>query len=357
MASLTAHLGDGDRAQLKAWFAAQKKRAAKLPPLAFPLSAADVFGAPAGTTGGALGVDFVTAQKDSTKVDLGSELPAIPGRPRLPTLKLAQRMGEGGIGAVVWNCGRALCHALPRLPELADGRFADASTSVLELGCGTGLVGLACWLRGAGQGGKRARRAQGSSLGRVPLVSADFWTSDQLSERSRSVDAISGARARGTLPLKRRCITLSHPGAGSVALTDLASIAPLARENALACVGADGALPPGLAVEALAWGDAPPPGVAARAPFDVVFGSDCLYDAKVLPQLLATLLATTGPNSVVYLAYKRRVDEREAPFFALLEAHFASVAFSEASEVPEEWRGTGLHICRLAGRREPAPSA
>lgn len=294
MASLTAHLGDGDRAQLKAWFAAQKKRAAKLPPLAFPLSAADVFGAPAGTTGGALGVDFVTAQKDSTKVDLGSELPAIPGRPRLPTLKLAQRMGEGGIGAVVWNCGRALCHALPRLPELANGRFdADASTSVLELGCGTGLVGLACWLRGA----------------------------------------------------------------GSVALTDLASIAPLARENALACVGADGDLPPGLAVEALAWGDAPPPGVAARAPFDVVFGSDCLYDAKVLPQLLATLLATTGPDSVVYLAYKRRVDEREAPFFALLEAHFASVAFSEASEVPEEWRGTGLHICRLAGRREPAPSA
>ena len=77
----------------------------------------------------------------------------------------------------------------------------------------------------------------------------------------------------------------------------------------------------------------------------------------MLPQLLATLLATTGPDSVVYLAYKRRVDEREAPFFALLEAHFASVAFSEASEVPEEWRGTGLHICRLAGRREPAPSA
>ena len=57
--------------------------------------------------------------------------------------------------------------------------------------------------------------------------------------------------------MKRRCITLSRPGAGSVALTDLASIAPLARENALACVGADGALPPGLAVEALAWGDAP----------------------------------------------------------------------------------------------------
>ena len=33
------------------------------------------------------------------------------------------------------------------------------------------------------------RAGKGSSLGRFPLVSADFWTSDHLSERSRSVDA------------------------------------------------------------------------------------------------------------------------------------------------------------------------
>ena len=45
---------------------------------------------------------------------------------------------------------------------------------------------------------------KGSSLGRFPLVSADFWTSDHLLERSRSVDACSGTRARGTLTLKRR---------------------------------------------------------------------------------------------------------------------------------------------------------
>jgi hypothetical protein len=44
---------------------------------------------------------------------------------------------------------------------------------------------------------------KGSYLGRFPLVSADFWTSDHLSERSRSVDAFSGTRARGTLTLKR----------------------------------------------------------------------------------------------------------------------------------------------------------
>ena len=45
---------------------------------------------------------------------------------------------------------------------------------------------------------------KGSYLGRFPLVLADFWTSDHLSERSRSVDAFPGTRARGTLTLKRR---------------------------------------------------------------------------------------------------------------------------------------------------------
>ena len=44
---------------------------------------------------------------------------------------------------------------------------------------------------------------KGSYLGRFPLVLADFWTSDHLSERSRSVDAVSGTRARDTLTLKR----------------------------------------------------------------------------------------------------------------------------------------------------------
>ena len=43
-----------------------------------------------------------------------------------------------------------------------------------------------------------------SYLGRFPLVSADFWTSDHLSERSRSVDVFSVTRTRGTLTLKRR---------------------------------------------------------------------------------------------------------------------------------------------------------
>ena len=49
---------------------------------------------------------------------------------------------------------------------------------------------------------------KGSYLGRFPLVLADFWTSDHLSERSRSVDAFFGnARARNT----HVEATLNHP--------------------------------------------------------------------------------------------------------------------------------------------------
>ena len=75
--------------------------------------------------------------------------------------------------------------ALDLFEEVCDNRhFANVST-------------------GAGQESE-IPNFKASYLGRFPLVSADFWTSDHLSERSRSVDTFSGTRARGTLTLKRR---------------------------------------------------------------------------------------------------------------------------------------------------------
>ena len=78
-------------------------------------------------------------------------------------------------------------------------------------------VGLHVLFRGLDDGGYVAWRVtvraakeseipnfKGSFLGRFPLVSADFWTSDHLLERLRSVGAFPGTRARGTLKLKRR---------------------------------------------------------------------------------------------------------------------------------------------------------
>ena len=55
---------------------------------------------------------------------------------------------------------------------------------------------LAATAAGVSQGGKRERNFKGSYLGRFPLVSADFWTSDHLSERHAC--CFRNARARNT---------------------------------------------------------------------------------------------------------------------------------------------------------------
>ena len=72
-------------------------------------------------------------------------------------------------------------------------------------GCGSGNLGAWLYTNALFRAGKECEipNFKGSSLGRFPLVSADFWTSDHLLERPRSVDDCFGTRARGTLTLKR----------------------------------------------------------------------------------------------------------------------------------------------------------
>jgi len=96
------------------------------------------------------------------------------------------------------------------LPEARRAIYLDADV-VVEASL-AGLDGAAAAAFAANASAVVARAAKeseipnfkGSYLGRFPLVLADSWTSDHLSERSRSVDALFGTRARGTLTLKRR---------------------------------------------------------------------------------------------------------------------------------------------------------
>ena len=53
---------------------------------------------------------------------------------------------------------------------------------------------VVCVFTGAAKG-RDTPNFKGSYLGRFPLVSADFWTSDHPSERSRAVDACSSTHA------------------------------------------------------------------------------------------------------------------------------------------------------------------
>ena len=91
--------------------------------------------------------------------------------------------------------------------ELADlFRVTVGGANCTDVAFDDDLKALTCAVDADARAGQESEipNFKGSFLGRVPLVSADFWTSDHLSERSRSVDAFSGTRARGTLTLKRR---------------------------------------------------------------------------------------------------------------------------------------------------------
>ena len=88
-----------------------------------------------------------------------------------------------------------------RLVEVPAAPYKNANNYIKVSGRLAEELG-ACWGR-AGQESE-IPNFKGSDLDRFPLVLADFWTSDHLLERSRSVDAFSGTRARETLTLKRR---------------------------------------------------------------------------------------------------------------------------------------------------------
>jgi hypothetical protein len=93
--------------------------------------------------------------------------------------------------------------ASPRRPSLHGNREADLSEKGYWTNRTNDLVFAPGVVAGAGQESE-IPNFKASYLGRFPLVSADFWTSDHLSERPRRVGAFSGTRARGTLTLKRR---------------------------------------------------------------------------------------------------------------------------------------------------------
>ena len=125
----------------------------------------------------------------------------------------AVSQGGGGARASLLGAKASLESArqpLLKREALALGaRAAAVATSLRSKPAPPGCAALAERAAALGDrvGGRAGKESEipnfkGSYLGRFPLVSADFWTSDHLSERSRRVDAFSGTRARGTLMLK-----------------------------------------------------------------------------------------------------------------------------------------------------------
>ena len=114
-----------------------------------------------------------------------------------------------GVLAIFVGVATTLCNCAPLLSAGMPARVRRRAVRLVSLCAAQLLVLAGCsflFLLARARAGKGCERPifEGSSLGRLPLVSADIWTSDHPSERSRSVGAFFGTRARGTLTSKRR---------------------------------------------------------------------------------------------------------------------------------------------------------
>ena len=139
--------------------------------------------------------------------DWAAVAPPLGGAPRDAPWAVAVFVQVLSFGDVVGLVSTRLAHAPRKIPRaLLLGSGVPLVMASLLAFAAQGLPGAdplgACF---AGQH-KAAKVAnfKGSCLGRFPLFLADFWTSDHLSERSRSMNVVPRTRARGTAKLKRR---------------------------------------------------------------------------------------------------------------------------------------------------------
>ena len=220
-----------------------------------------------------LGISYTRSLKDTLEVF------ANDGKTRIRV----EQNHEHGVAGVVWDAGICMVGIIHRLKELHDAK------SVLELGSGTGLVGVAV---------------------------------KRLFPKLRLV--ITDRTERDTALIKKN---LAH--------------------NLPTCVRGEESV----CVREIEWGRPQDADALRPRTFDVVLCSDTVYEKDALDAFLQTLEMTTRRGSVVFLAYRRRFDARERPFFRLLSNNFV-VTVAAAGPLSDEGDGAeddvhrNVHFCK-----------
>ncbi|KDO35679.1 hypothetical protein SPRG_18839 [Saprolegnia parasitica CBS 223.65] len=219
-----------------------------------------------------LGVNYLQASQASVVV-------TVPVSPPIEIV-LHQDMAVG-VGGVFWNCGRALVQLMCRHPEYV------CNCRVLELGTGTGGVGLAA----------------------------------------------------------------AHLRPATLLLTDLASIVPLTLRNTDAAVAASASVEKlwskqALRVSEYQWGTKPPP----DGPWDTVLCADCLYDEDVFDDFATTLHDIANPSTAVLLAYKQRLPDREMALLKRLAETFDIAVYTNDDNLPWNFGNDMVYVLVLRRR-------
>lgn len=166
------------------------------------------------------------------------------------------------LGGKIWQgAATVLCDYIKYRVDEDSSAFKDAT--VLELGCGTGVVGLSCLRTVGGFGGDR--------------------------------------------------------GLKELILTDLPFLCPLISENCLLNGYKDAMSAGHLKVESLPWGVLEVAPIIE--PIDIVLISDCVYIEECFDLLLQTLKCLITPRTVCYMSYEKR-RRAEKRFFVALNRAF-----------------------------------
>ena len=254
-----------------------------------PLSERDIFPSVLPENVSTLGVDFLRADRPHIDLRMDASSKVELARASLQhdenviaTVRIHQSLKQLGIGAVVWDCALNLCRIMHSLPEFHRGNYHPnlgphrmRSMRVLDLGSGTGIVGLVASILGVGE----------VILSDIPEIVPLIETNLQ---QNNAVLTLLQRHGTG------RVRSLSLPWG------QLLSSASSAR-------GCERGL---------------------TTTVDLVFASDCLYDSTFFDDLLETLLRVTHQGSIVYFGYQVRHPAREHDFFNRL---INSGSFSSSS--------------------------
>lgn len=130
-------------------------------------------------------------------------------------------------------------------------------------------------------------------------------------------------------------LALARLGAGQVVATDLAPNLPLLRKNS----EANGC---NIRVVEHTWGT---PVADLGAPFDVIVACDVMYIAELVPPLVASLAALSGPDTEVYISHGRN-RQAEPEFLEAARRHF-NIEVVSSEELDEVYQCTDVDVIRL----------
>ncbi|KAI3430750.1 hypothetical protein D9Q98_009162 [Chlorella vulgaris] len=255
------------------------------------------------------------------------------------------------VGLVVWQAGFVLADYLLRRPPYG----AWHGTSVLDLGCGTGLVGICLALAGAevllsdqphitplAELNMQANLVPGLHRARVvPYTWGEGNAAAALQQQQPLADAAPSAQAAAA-PL----LAAASPGVWAGSASPVQGVVAAVQASTVLSAAA-GAAAPQLAASGGEMQEQQ--ACSLGLSLDCITAADVVYQPENYSLLAVTLRQLAAPHTLVFVAFKQRVLQEDS-FLELLEGQGFAVQEVPQDSLAPEYR-TGVYrvvrACRI----------